>query len=285
MIVGDDDERDEVALEVLELVALVAPIVRAVPDKVRKRPVTYFSQETGKVTGRGVYEDTLQSLLVDNRIEVSTFPDADVKRPTVVPCRRCGASIPVRPRGIIPSLCAKGACEVKCINDGCNNKATMRGGKHRRCPSCTVAHHRQRMRDPGLREAQRLAVTRDRPIPCAECGATFKGKSRSLRCPPCRAAAIRAQTAAAYRRTHPAVSRAEKNLKIAASLRGRKLAPERRAKIAAINAARKRDTCSACGVALVDDNRRWGRCLECERSAGRKRQRKRRKLAKQRTAK
>ncbi len=93
----DDDERAR-----LEAAGLVAPIVRGMDERTLRRRVHTYDRETGAPVRDVTVRELVGGLAKVTALEVEVI---EGKRPTEVPCERCGKPVDVAKVGGIPRFC------------------------------------------------------------------------------------------------------------------------------------------------------------------------------------
>ena len=143
----DDDKYDGPSAALLEVAAIVSPLLRSMSKKVTDRRVKVYNRETGEVVGEATIGDTVNGLAKAQQLLVEVDPDI---RPTEFICKYCGKPGKIVARGgALPTLCAGGCdCENKCGNKASRNSIVLAVKQERKakCKECVNKDRAERLR-------------------------------------------------------------------------------------------------------------------------------------------
>ncbi len=145
-----EDEPKMSKAERLALAGAVAPEMRRDAERLQRRKVIKYNQQTEEVTGYTTGAEALKGVLRAIGIEF----DVTGKRPKMAICTRCGKPRKVKPNAPVPKLCLD-CVTPPCVDCGtkCRPQAGygVGGKKNLRCNPCAWKARRNR-------------------VPCATCG-------------------------------------------------------------------------------------------------------------------
>lgn len=143
--------------EVLEAAAIIAPIVRSIPEKARQRRVHVYKPESGETVGVRTYGEIVNGLVAAYGLAIKVN---DGVRPSSVQCAYCRKPLAVnKGASKVVSVCRDGcACSCGAVITANGVRRALRNGKTPKCRACFMAGF---VAD-GSQRAEEMATIRSR---------------------------------------------------------------------------------------------------------------------------
>lgn len=124
--------------ERLAVAGVLAPQIRGQADRLARRPVKIWNQQTGETVGVMSALDVQKGINATANIEFDVMPDT---RPQATPCGRCGAPVPQADRAPLRKHCDR-CTGVRCKTCG-KVKSNKVRGYPQNCAECKRAADRK----------------------------------------------------------------------------------------------------------------------------------------------